>query len=216
MVMYPGPHSMFCLLTLLEQPYFSTTLTGFLLELKDGDRICAKQMFLNVTLDACDNHQGKQSKAISQGHAVSVRPFILWPNFVETPSAPTTKNMIFVCLFVAFSIPTPSLMFSWRCNMTLALNVYTTYNREWSYFLPRVLCYLAPSREHHYKLNDKHRKSYLQCKAQRFFIVQIPLMKSTQVSSLAHSSKHLFISTSPFQKTNNYQTLMTCLLRPWT
>lgn len=128
------------------------------------------------------------------------------------------------CLLVCCLLPPSSkLNVFLTCDIAIWLwifNVCTAYNREWCYLLPRVLHYPTHSREQYYKLNCKHTRSYLQCKAQGFSILQIPLMKSIQISPLACFSKimikHPFIITCPSQKTNNYQFLMTCLWRLWT
>lgn len=120
MVMCPGPHSMFCLWhscsSLTSQQHLQDFSWNWKTDIKFAT-ICAKQLFLSITLDAWYNHLGKQSRATSQGHTVSVGPSVLWPKLVEAPSVQTTKNTIFVSLFTVWSPPVPSLMFSWPVTL---------------------------------------------------------------------------------------------------
>lgn len=188
MAMCPGPHSM----TLLEQPNFSTSFTGFLVELKDRHQICynlCKTAVLECNLGCLVKPPGKTIKGYKPRARCFSRTFILWPKLVEAPSVLTTKNMIFVCCLLP---PSSQLNIFLTCDIAIWLwlwGICTPYNAERSHLLPRVLYYLAHSGEQHYKLNGKHKKCYLQCKAQGFFIEQIPLMKSTLLSPLACSSK---------------------------
>lgn len=100
--------------------------------------------------------------------------------------------------------------------MSLALQ--SAQHRQWGTIFFQVLHYLAHSREQYQKLNSSHTESCLQCKAQGVFIVQMPVMKSTQVPELFPQKlmlKHLFITTRSFRKPHNYQALMTSLWRIW-
>jgi len=120
-------------MALLEQPIFSTTLTEFLLEVKDGHQICynlCKTAVLECNLGCLIESLGKKSRATSQGHAVSIGSSILWLKFGEAPSVQTTKNTIFVCLLAVFSPPVSSLMF---CNVTLQ------YDSEFVTYAPHTI-----------------------------------------------------------------------------
>lgn len=188
--MCPGPQGMFWLWhfwsSLTPQQHFQDFSWNWETDIKFA-AICAKQLFLSVTLDAWYTHQGKQSRATSQGHAVSVGPPLLWLKFVEAPSVPTTKSTFF--LFVVWSPSSQSNIF-FTCDIATCpwlCKVCTTYNREWS--SSKFLHYLAHSREQTQKLKLSHTESCLQCKAQGVFIVQMPIMKSTQISPRAFSSK---------------------------
>lgn len=134
---------------------------------------------------------GTTTREKNQGHAVSVGPSVLWPNLWKHDLFRQWRTrFLFVCLL--FVPPSSQLYGFLTCDTAIWLwicNVCTIYNRDWCNLLPRVLHYLAHSREQYYNLNGKHTKSYLQCIAQGFFIVQILLMKSTQISPLACSSK---------------------------
>lgn len=111
-MMCPGPQGMFWLWhfwsSLTPQQHFQDFSWNWETDIKFA-AICAKQLFLSVTLDAWYTHQGKQSRATSQGHAVSVGPPLLWLKFVEAPSVPTTKSTFF---YLLFDPPAPSLISS--------------------------------------------------------------------------------------------------------
>lgn len=111
--MCPGPHGVFCLWhfwsSLTPQQNLQDFSWNWATDLKFA-AICAKQLFLNVTLDAWYTNHGKQPRATSQGHAVSVGLSLLWPKFVEAPSVLTTKGVTF--LYFLVDPPAPSLIFS--------------------------------------------------------------------------------------------------------
>lgn len=113
MMMCPGPQCMFRLWhfwsSLTPQQHFQDFSWNWETDIKFA-AICAKQLFLGITLDAWYTHEGKQSRATSQGHAVSVGPSLSWPKFVEVPSVPTTKSLTF--FYLLFDPPAPSLIFS--------------------------------------------------------------------------------------------------------
>lgn len=179
MVMCPGPHSMFCLWhscsSLTSQQHLQDFSWNWKTDIKFAT-ICAKQLFLSITLDA---------------YCFS-RTFCIMAKICGSTICSDNKEHNF-CFFVYCLVPSSSqLNVFLTCDTAIWLwicNICTTYKREWCYLLSGVLRYLAHSREQYHTLNGKHTKSYLQCKAQGFFIVQIPLMNSTQISPLACSSK---------------------------
>lgn len=166
--MCPGPQGVFCLWhfwsSLTPQQHFQDFSWNWETDTKFA-AICAKQLFLNVTLDAWYTSQGKQPRATSQGCAVSVGPSLWWPKFVEAPSVLTTKSATFLYFLVD---PPASRLFLhlWHCNMRLALQSVHHIPQGTIFF--QVLHYLAHSREQYYKLNWNHTESCLQCKAQEF------------------------------------------------
>lgn len=182
------------LMTLLQQPNL-TTLTGFLLELKDRHQICynlCKTAVLEYNLGCLVQSPGKTIKGYKPRAYCFSRTFRIMAKICGSTICSDNKEHNF-CFFVYCLVPSSSqLNVVLTCDTAIWLwicNICTTYKREWCYLLPGVLRYLAHSREQYHKLNGKHTKSYLQCKAQGFFIVQIPLMNSTQISPLACSSK---------------------------
>lgn len=139
------------------------------------------------------------------------------------------SDMTSVCLFTVCSPPPEHLIDLWHYNMTLnlqpmhriQLQIMLSSKCFFFYFF-FYFHYLAYSKEWYLQIKWKtHIKRHLQCSTQGFFIVQIPLMKLTQTNPWGCSSKinikvFIYNFSCPFQKINNYQTLMTSLWRLWT
>lgn len=181
--MCPGPQGVFCLWhfwsSLTPQQHLQDFSWNWETDTKFA-AICAKQLFLNVTLDAWYSNQGKQPRAASQGCAVAVGPSPLWPKFVEAPSVLTTKST--ACLYFLVDPPAPSVIFSSPVTLPHVPGFAKCAPHATGNNLLPSFALSSNSREQDHKLNSNHTESCLQCKPQGVFIVQMPLMKSTQIS----------------------------------
>lgn len=177
-------------MTLLEQPNSSTTFSGFLLELRDRHQICCN--LCKTAVPQCNpgcliHPPGKTIKGYQPRPCCFSRTSLIMAKICGSTICSDNKEHFF--LFVVWSPSSQSNIF-FTCDIATCpwlCKVCTTYNREWS--SSKFLHYLAHSREQNQKLKLSHTESCLQCKAQGVFIVQMPIMKSTQISPRAFSSK---------------------------
>lgn len=199
MEIHSGPQSSFCLWhswrSLTSQQHLQDFSWNHQTDIRSAT-ICAKQLFLKVTLDVWNDHWGKLSRATSQGYAVSIGPSESQPKFAEAPSV----SMWFLLVHL---LP-PALMFCWPVTLQHECG-FATYAPHVIFF-PFFLHY----RKEQWQIKQEtHKKTVTIQYTRIFFTVQILLMTFTQTNPCCYSSNinvkaFIYNLTRPYQAINNF------------